>query len=290
VLGRTHIAALAAFLVIVATGIAVLAFAALRGSRMAPAQTVAPAVAAPESAPATAEAGAIGTPAAAGETAPLSTTPPVAATAATPVPAPPKITPAAGTLAGAPPAGGERGVATAGAGPASKPAGRGTSGAPPAGSPGVSAVGSKDAVPAPVPSAPPPPSPPAPVTPPVTFNQIRLLVAEGERVREREALLQLGDGRVTIAAAEGGAPIMSLQNDVLTGIFYARSKQPRWRDGSGQTVESKIDLGRLGFFRSERNWVILLSSGEPVIFRIEDSALRTVLPALQERTGHRVQR
>ena len=292
VLGRTHIAALAAFLVIVATGIAVLAFAALRGSRMAPAQTVAPAVAAPESAPA-AEAGATGTPAPAGDTAvaPPSTTAPVAATAATPVPAPPRTTPAAGSLAGSQPAVGERGVATAGAGPASKPVGRGTSGALPTGSPaGVSAADSKDAIPAPVPSPPPPPSAPAPVEPPVTFNQIRLLVAEGERVREREALLQLGDGRVSIVAAEGGATIMSLQNDVLAGIFYARSKQPRWRDASGQTVESKIDLGRLGFFRSERNWVILLSSGEPVIFRIEDSALRTILPALQERTGHRIQR
>ena len=37
----------------------------------------------------------------------------------------------------------------------------------------------------------------------------------------------------------GGAPILSLANSSLNGIFYARSKQPRWRDASGQTVESK---------------------------------------------------
>ena len=80
---------------------------------------------------------------------------------------------------------------------------------------------------------------------------------------------------------------MSLANSSLSGIFYARSKQPKWRDASGQTVESKIDLGRMGFLRGERNWVILLTSGEPVILRIEDSALRTVLPALQERTGQK---
>jgi hypothetical protein len=46
----------------------------------------------------------------------------------------------------------------------------------------------------------------------------------------------------------------------------------------------------MGFLRGERNWVILLTTGEPVILRIEDSALRTVLPALQERTGQKVQR
>jgi hypothetical protein len=83
---------------------------------------------------------------------------------------------------------------------------------------------------------------------------------------------------------------MSLATSSLSGIFYARSKQPKWRDASGQMVESKIDLGRMGFLRGERNWIILLSSGEPVILRIEDSALRTVLPALQERTGHQIQR
>ena len=45
----------------------------------------------------------------------------------------------------------------------------------------------------------------------------------------------------------------------------------------------------MGFF-GERNWIILLSQNEPIILRIEDAALRTVLPALQERTGLRVQR
>jgi serine/threonine protein kinase len=295
VLGRTHLIAIAALLVIVATGIAVLAFAAFRRSGAAPAQTAAPGVAAPASAAATPDTAAAGAPPPAGEAMPPSTVappsgasppspaPPVPSTAATALPATPRVTPAAG----------ERGVATAGAGPASKTAARGaTSGVSPGGSPtgGRGAV-SRETVSAPAPTPPPAPAPP-PVAaePPVTFNQVRLLVAEGERVREREGMLQLGDGRVSIVTAGGGAPIMSVTTDALTGIFYARSKQPRWRDASGQTVESKIDLGRLGFLRSERNWVILLTSGEPVIFRIEDAALRTILPALQERTGHTIQR
>ena len=133
------------------------------------------------------------------------------------------------------------------------------------------------------------PPPATPAVPAITFNQVRLLVTDGDRVREREGMLTLADGQVSIVAP-GGAPIMSLATSSLSGIFYARSKQPKWRDASGQTVESKIDLGRLGFLRSERNWVILLTGGEPVIFRIEDSALRTVLPALQERTGQTIQR
>lgn len=103
-------------------------------------------------------------------------------------------------------------------------------------------------------------------------------------------MLQLANGQVAVVQQSGGAPIMSLANGAVTGIYYSRSKQPRWRDANGQQVESKLDLGRMGFLRGDRNWVILLTSGEPVILRIEDSALRTVLPALQERTGHKVQR
>jgi hypothetical protein len=124
----------------------------------------------------------------------------------------------------------------------------------------------------------------------VTFNEVRLLVADGDRVREREGMLQLGDGRVSIVTAAGGTALTSLPNSSVGGIFYSRSKQPRWRDASGQVVESKIDLGPMRFLRGDRNWIILLTSGEPMIMRVEDSALRTVLQALEERTGQKIQR
>jgi hypothetical protein len=288
VLGRTHLITLAALLVIVAAGIGVLAFAAFRGGRSALLQT------------ATENATGATPPAATVESAAAAVPPPEAtiavpspppAPSAAPQPAPPKG-PASGAAVGQPTAGGERGVATAGAGPgAAKTAERGTgTGVSPGGSP----VGGRTAAPDPATTSEPAPAaaapPPVPVVPAVTFNQVRLLVAEGDRVREREGVLTLADGQVSIVTPGGNAPIMSVANSSLSGIFYARSKQPRWRDASGQTVESKIDLGRLGFLRSERNWVILLTGGEPVIFRIEDSALRTVLPALQERTGKAIQR
>lgn len=124
----------------------------------------------------------------------------------------------------------------------------------------------------------------------MTFNQVRLLVAEGERGREREGILQLANGHVSIVSQSASAPFMSLANGAVTGIFFSRSKQPRWRDASGQQIESKLELGRMGFLRGDRNWIILMTSGDPVILRVEDSALKTVLPALQERTGHKVQR
>jgi hypothetical protein len=292
VLGRPHLMALGVLGLLVTAGIVVLAFAALRGksdpgavvpapstqAEMAPAPAT-PAPAAPESPPAAA----------------VPAPPPAPASPSAAVPAPPqgsKPTSAATTV-GQTPAAPEKGVATAGAGPAgAKPAGRvaaPTTGVSPGGSPTRPAPAATETAPAAAPTPTPTPTPVAAV-PPVTFNEVRLLVADGDRARERQGMLQLGDGHVSVVSESGGAPMMSLANGAVTGIFYSRSKQPRWRDASGQTVESKLDLGPLGFLRGDRNWVILLTAGEPVILRIEDSAMRTLLPALQERTGKTVQR
>ncbi len=46
----------------------------------------------------------------------------------------------------------------------------------------------------------------------------------------------------------------------------------------------------MGFLRGDRNWIVLLTAGAPVILRIEDSALKTVLPAIEERTGMKIRR
>jgi serine/threonine-protein kinase len=285
VLSRPHLMALGALALVVTAGIVVLAFAALRGKSdpgaVVPAATTQAAV----------------TPAPAAEP-PAATVPDPTPPAAVPAPpsplpsavpaAPPTSKPApAATTVGQTSGTVEKGVATAGAGPsAAKSAGRGAS------STGVSPVGSPTRpAPAAVEAPAPAPAPePAVALPPLSFNQVRLLAADGERGREREGVLQLANGHVAMLAASGGAPMLSMANGAVTGIFYSRSKQPRWRDASGQTIESKLDLGPLGFLRGDRNWIILLTSGEPVILRIEDSALRSVLPALQERTGQKIQR
>jgi serine/threonine-protein kinase len=297
VLGRTHLAALGALLLIVAIGIAVLAFAALRrGSGQQP-----PLVADSQLAPTTAPA----TPGPVTEAAPAATPPAPASGAALPsVTSAPGQPPAPATGKPATPADG--GVATAGTKGARGSSSSGVSlgGSPTKGPAPASSTTAAPATPITTPTTPvtappttpvtppatPPPAPAAPALPTVTFDDVRVLISENGKAREREGILRLGDGHVVVHASLGGAPIVSIANSVLRGIFYSRSKQPKWRDASGQEVESRIDLGPMGFFRGDRNWIILQTRGEPVILRIEDSAMKTVLPALEVRTGHKVQR
>ena len=273
VLGRTHLAGLAALIVVLGIGVAILAFAALRdrsGPRT-PAQialgqdaAAPPATPPVPSAPETSPTGGAGAPA--------------AAPGAKPAPPPGPAAAPGGPSAG--------GVATAGSNPAaSKPGGRAAgSGTMPAvrtesspdGRGAVPATDAASAAPASVPL--------------VSFNQVRVLVTEGDRSREREGVLQIGGGQIALLAGSGGAPIVSVPTSALRGMFYSRSKQPKWRDASGNEVETRIDLGRMGFFRGERNWLILFTDGAPVILRFEDAALRTALPALEQGTGHRIRR
>jgi serine/threonine protein kinase len=301
VLGTTHLAALAALIVVVGVGVAILAFAALRRNAATPSDPAATQQAANASTPSAAQ--------------PPDATPPPPATPATTTPAtttpttttpaasspPPATPPTPNTVASKPapttttsttPAPGSvaatagAAATTAGGPPGAKPTGRGT---PPTTSPDPAAGRATNE---PKPTAPETPST-APVpagTPVATFGEVRVLISEGERAREREGVLQLGAGQVSIAPNAGAAPIVSVPTSALSAVFYSRSKQPKWKDASGKDVESKIDLGPMGFLRGDRNWIVFLTSGQPLILRIEDSAMRTVLPAIEERTGLTIRR
>jgi serine/threonine protein kinase len=292
VLGTTHLAALAALIVVVGVGVAILAFAALRRNAAPPSsdQVATQQVANPP-APSDAQPAPTPTPS---STTPGVTTPPAPPPTPNPAalkPVPPTTTPTAATPGGV--------TATAGATssavtPGAKPAGRGT---PPPSAASTDPAAAGRATNESKPAAPETPSP-APATaaaanaapPTTTFGEVRVLVNEGERAREREGVLQLAPGQISIAPNAGAAPIVSVATSSLTGVFYSRSRQPKWKDASGKDVESKIDLGRMGFLRGDRNWIVFLTSGQPVILRVEDSALRTVLPAIEERTGLKIRR
>jgi hypothetical protein len=125
---------------------------------------------------------------------------------------------------------------------------------------------------------------------PLSFDGVRLIVADGEKTRERAGVLHLADGQIRVLERSGGAAIAAVPYTALVAAFYSRSKQPRWRNPDGTEGLSKVDLGRLGFMRAERNWLVLLTNAEPVVLRIDDGNLNNILPAVHERTGIQVQR
>ncbi|HSC27111.1 MAG TPA: protein kinase [Vicinamibacterales bacterium] len=271
VLGWTHLIALGAMLLVLAVGVGVLAFAALRrGTLSEQLQTLGapPAVpAATDAAAGSGDTGSAASPTEAAAPASGATIQPPGAVAATAGTLPPPPSGAARPVPGAPPTG-----SAAGNGAASDTAAVMTAhpakDKPPADGPKAGGTGRV----------------------PASFEDVRILVEEDGKARERRGVLQLADKQLAIVSRDGGDSIASMQYSAIVGAFYSRSKQPRWRDAAGNEASSRIDLGPLGFFRGDRNWLILLTKGDPVIIRFEDDEMRTILSAVQERTGVTIQR
>jgi hypothetical protein len=253
-----------ALIAVLVAGIAVLAFVALR--RNANSQQAENAVAAvQQAAPATTPADASQPPAAPQE-APKPVEPPP--------PAPTAAAPAATT-----PTSGQRGSADAAA--------RKKAAAAAAKTPEVAPPTEPVAAPPPPPPVEPAPPPPTPAVAPVTFKQVKLLVAQGDARRDRDAALRLAGDHLTILDRSEKAELLTLPYSSITGAIFSRSKQPKWKGADGKEQELRVDLGKMGFFRGERNWLILTRA---VVIRLEDTDLRTVLPAFQERSGLKIQR
>jgi predicted Ser/Thr protein kinase len=272
VLGRGQLAGLAAVLIVLLGGLAALGYAAFRRSDPAPA-TVA--------------------------TTPADTPAPVDPSASNPQPPPavpadvPAVDPAVSVPPVVPPT-------TAAPTPAKDPglasgtAGRGTGrpgrgGAKPAAADTAAAPAPPVAEVAPATPEPAPVAPAPPAVSPITFEGIKVLIPQGNNMRESDASLTLtGDGAIEVLA--GGKRLASVPFSSISGAFYSRSKEPRWKGADGKEQSVNVDLGRMSFFRGERNWLILVGGPEPVFVRFEDGQMQSAFSTFQQRTGIRIQR
>jgi hypothetical protein len=129
--------------------------------------------------------------------------------------------------------------------------------------------------------------PPVVMLPPITFEDVNVLVFGGGKARERDASLRLADGSVQIL--QGAQRIKNAPYTSILAIFHSHSKEPQWVTPAGVTVTlTKVEGGRLGFFRSDREWVTVRTKNEFIALRTGSSALPDVLNALESRTGLKV--
>ena len=271
VLGRNHMIGLVALLVVLVVGLAALGFAAFRRSPdPAPVATTAASDVNAPSAPA-APAPPAEPPAPPVDTAAV--TDPTQTAAVTPPPPAAALPDTKGTTAG------------------SGPSGRGGTDSARRAKPATTKPASAPAVEPAAVQAPPPeetPAPPAPEVAPITVQGIKVLVRQGSKLRESDAVMTLTGSDLAIKSA--GKDVVSLPFASIAQAFYSRSKEPKWKGPDGKEQSANVDLGRMSFFRGERNWLIVTTSGEPVFVALEDPQMRTTLASFEERTGIKIQR
>ncbi len=257
VLGRAHLFALAALLVVLVLGIAALGFAVLkRGANATESTTASPAVPAPAVVSAT------------------------TGTEATPVPVPPSVS--------APPSAPKTSIAApAGPAKASQRVALATDTAPPPKA-NVASDSASTAAGEEVPPSTPPVA--AAALPALTFTDVKMLVADGKARRERAVLLTLAADHLSLIDSSTRAELTSLPYASIAEAFFSRSKQPKWKTQDGKEVSVAVDFGKMGVFRGARNWVIFTTSAEPLFIRFDDKELDAALKAIAQRTGVTIRR
>jgi hypothetical protein len=132
----------------------------------------------------------------------------------------------------------------------------------------------------------PPAAPEAPAAadaPAEHFDDIRLLVLDGQRGREEEGLLALEPGSMVVRARDGRV-LRTLAYRGVTALTYARARRPRGQNLPNATAVPD-NIGGSGFLGGARHWLTLQTPEEFVVLRLEDRNVIVIMRSLEARTG-----
>jgi hypothetical protein len=138
------------------------------------------------------------------------------------------------------------------------------------------------------PNAPAVDAPPAEPEAPITFNDVKMLVVDGSKSREASGRLTFREGKVTFLPEKGHDRSFPYRS--LVSATYSQSKHPRWKEGLGVAVAVGVFSAPIFFMKSTRHWLTLQSGDDFMVLRLDKNNVNLVLPALESRTGLKVER
>jgi serine/threonine-protein kinase len=96
------------------------------------------------------------------------------------------------------------------------------------------------------------------------------LVPDGDRHRERDSLVVLAEGKISVRALDDRKLLHTTPYDAVVSISYSRGRNPFWNGPSGPTQVARTGRSPLGIFRGARHWLSLrLKSGKFLVLRLE---------------------
>jgi hypothetical protein len=115
-----------------------------------------------------------------------------------------------------------------------------------------------------------------------------VLLLDGQRGREEEALLALEPGSLVVRARDGRV-LRTLAYRGVTALTYARARRPRGQNVPNATAVPD-NVGGSGFLGGSRHWLTLQTPDEFLVLRLEDRNVILIMRSLEARTGLRVLR
>jgi hypothetical protein len=120
--------------------------------------------------------------------------------------------------------------------------------------------------------------------PPLTISDVKVLVSEGARQRERDVTLTFAAGMLTVAE-KNGTVVRSIPYEQILSVSYSRSRQPMWQSPGGPAPVMRVGGGALGFFRADPHWMSVRTRESFLVLRVEPQHTRSVPAAFADRAG-----
>jgi serine/threonine-protein kinase len=122
----------------------------------------------------------------------------------------------------------------------------------------------------------------------VTFGNVKLLVLEDGKSRDRDAVLRLGGDGLQIL--DGDTILQSMPYREVIGLFQSHSREPRWTAPDGTAVPVIKVGGKFGFLKGTPDWVTLRTKKSFIPLRVQEQELGRMIAELEARTGTKIVR
>jgi serine/threonine-protein kinase len=121
----------------------------------------------------------------------------------------------------------------------------------------------------------------------ITFKDVKFMAVKGQDSQDQDALINFGGGQITVVPKDGGTAYSTWPYVSVAHATYAHTKDPKW----DATLPGPPDnLAIHGFMRGTRNWLVLQSKTAYVLLRLDDANWRSVVNAIENRCGLKVER
>ena len=123
------------------------------------------------------------------------------------------------------------------------------------------------------------------------FENIELIQPDGDKFRETDVRVVLGETTFRVISRSSGATIKEWSYDKIKAAEYSYTKNPRWKTGLGLGAASVVFPPLLliaipvGFTKHRRHWVTIRTEDDFAVLKVGKSVRKVFMPAFETRTS-----
>jgi hypothetical protein len=121
----------------------------------------------------------------------------------------------------------------------------------------------------------------------VVFPDVKVLLVNGRRAQDRDALLSFVGGQVTVLSRQGGTVIAATAYKAIERATYVRARNPKW-DPLLFSPPDNLDMP--GILPTAKHWLVLQSRSAYLIIQLGGNSWQKVIETVEGRTGLKVAR